>query len=74
MNPCNATTLSHLDTGWEYTYKNYAFIMNNNDKSIPNVPDNYQNWIEIVVMAIKIYTLQLHYNAVVGAHGRKTAL
>jgi len=26
--------------------------MNNNDKSNPNVPENYQNWIEIVVMAI----------------------
>jgi len=29
--------------------------MNNIDKSNPNVPENYQNWIEIVVMAI-IYT------------------
>jgi len=26
--------------------------MNNNDKSNPNVPENDQNWIEIVVMAI----------------------
>jgi len=30
--------------------------MNNIDKSNPNVPENDQNWIEIVVMAI-IYTL-----------------
>jgi len=29
--------------------------MNNIDKSNPNVPENYQNRIEIVVMAI-IYT------------------
>mgnify|MGYP007133288405 FL=1 len=29
--------------------------MSNIDKSIPNVPENYQNLIEIVVMAI-IYT------------------
>ena len=29
--------------------------MNNIDKSIPNVPENDQNFIEIVVMAI-IYT------------------
>jgi len=29
--------------------------MNNIDKSNPNVPENDQNWIEIVVMAI-IYT------------------
>ena len=29
--------------------------MNNIDKSNPNVPENEQNWIEIVVMAI-IYT------------------
>ena len=29
--------------------------MNNIDKSYPNVPENEQNWIEIVVMAI-IYT------------------
>jgi len=26
--------------------------MNNNDKSGPNVPENDQNWIEIVVRAI----------------------
>jgi len=26
--------------------------MNNIDKSNPNVPENDQNWIEIVVMAI----------------------
>jgi len=26
--------------------------MNINDKSNPNVPENDQNWIEIVVMAI----------------------
>ena len=26
--------------------------MNNNDKSKANVPENDQNWIEIVVMAI----------------------
>jgi len=26
--------------------------MNNNDKSNPNVPENDQNWVEIVVMAI----------------------
>ena len=45
--------------------------MNNNDKSIPNVPDNYQNWIEIVVMAIIIYTLQLHYNVLSGPTGEK---
>ena len=31
------------------------FIMNNIDISNPNVPENDQNWIEIVVMAI-IYT------------------
>jgi len=29
--------------------------MNNIDKSNPNVPENDQNWIEIVVMTI-IYT------------------
>jgi len=29
--------------------------MNNIDKSNPNVPEIYQNWIEIIVMAI-IYT------------------
>ena len=29
--------------------------MNNIDKSNPNVPENDQNWIEIVVLAI-IYT------------------
>jgi len=29
--------------------------MNNIDKSNPNLPENDQNWIEIVVMAI-IYT------------------
>ena len=29
--------------------------MNNIDISNPNVPENYQNWIEVVVMAI-IYT------------------
>ena len=29
--------------------------MNNFDKSNPNVPENDQNWIEFVVMAI-IYT------------------
>ena len=29
--------------------------MNNLDKSNPNVPENDQNWIEVVVMAI-IYT------------------
>jgi len=29
--------------------------MNTIDKSNQNVPENYQNWIEIVVMAI-IYT------------------
>jgi len=29
--------------------------MNKIDKSNPNVPENYQNWIEIVVLAI-IYT------------------
>jgi len=29
--------------------------MNNNYKSNPNVPENDQNWIEIVVMAF-IYT------------------
>ena len=52
LNPCNATTLSRLDTGSKH---NYAFIMNNIDKSNPNVPENDQNWIEIVVMAI-IYT------------------
>ena len=28
------------------------FIMNNIDISNPNVPENDQNWIEIVVMAI----------------------
>jgi len=45
MNSCNATTLSHLDTGWKYIKQNYAFIMNNNDKSNPNVTENDQNWI-----------------------------
>ena len=55
LNHCNTTALSHLVTGWKYTKQNYAFIMSNIDKSIPNVPENYQNLIEIVVMAI-IYT------------------
>ena len=55
LNSCNATTVSHLDTWWKYTWQNYAFIMNNIDLSNPNVPENDQNWIEIVVMDI-IYT------------------
>ena len=39
--------------GWKYMEQNYAFIINNiNDKSNPNVPENDQDWIEIVVMAI----------------------
>ena len=38
-----------------FRQQNYAFIMNNIDKSNPNVPENDKNWIEIVVMAI-IYT------------------
>ena len=34
LNPCKATTLSHLDTGWKYMKQNYAFIMNNIDKKL----------------------------------------
>ena len=55
LNPCHATTISHLDTGWKYILHNYAFLMNSVDKSNPNVPENDQNRIEVVVMAI-IYT------------------
>jgi len=40
---------------WVKVYPNYAFINKNIDKSNQNVPENDQNWIEIVVMAI-IYT------------------
>ena len=41
-----------IDTGWKYTLQKYAIKMNNIDKSHPNVPENDQNWIDIIVMAI----------------------
>ena len=56
MNPCEATTLSHLGTRWKYIKQNNAFIITNIDTSNPNVPGNDQNWIKVVVMAIITHT------------------
>jgi len=40
--------------------------MNNND--IPNVPENYQNWIEIIVKAILFTYLYILVNMTVAVH------
>ena len=40
MYPCNATTLPFKQCESIFSKTIYAFIMNNNDKSNPNVPEN----------------------------------
>ena len=42
--------------------------MNTFDKSNPNVPENYQNWIEIVVMALFTHKYILVNKRVAAVH------